>query len=226
MPRRHLAACLLTLLCLVLLATACQRQPKTTAEVPRALSARYSIAVMPFSQPTASCDLIMGHLPENQGCIPAEQLLLLDEQLRDLLLSKKNSRNLTFEKALPPFLLASTNYHASSQPQALDNWARLAKKTGKDFILVPQVLNWHDREGSKAGVTRAASVHLEFYLIRTATGTVHSHTVYEEQQQGLASNLLNMGYFVKRKGAWVTAQDLAAEGMRTMLEDMGLLYPN
>ncbi|MDO5537908.1 MAG: hypothetical protein Q4F72_10325 [Desulfovibrionaceae bacterium] len=212
---------LLTIVCLAL-CLGCQRQPKTTAEVPRVFSPRYSIAVMPFSQPTESCDLIMGQLPENQGCIPAEQLMLLDSDLRTLLLSKKNGRDFSFETALPAFLATSTSFHTSAQPQALPHWAKLARKTGKDFILVPQVLDWRDREGSKAGVTSAAGVKLEFFLIRTETGTVSKHAIFEENQVGLTTNLLTVGDFVKRKGAWISGRELATEGMQRMLGEMGL----
>ncbi len=214
-------AVLATLAC-VLLAAGCQKQPKTTAEVPRVFSPRYSIAVMPFSQPTESCNLIMGQLPENQGCIPAEQLMLLDADLRQLMLTKKNGRDLTFETTLPAFLATGTNFHASAQPQALPKWAKLARQTGKDFILVPQVLAWRDRAGSTAGVRAAAAVKLEVDLIRTETGSVSKHAIFEENQVGLTSNLLTMGDFVKRKGAWVTGRELATEGMQVMLRDMGL----
>lgn len=215
---------LLVLACALVLA-ACQRRPASTADVPRVLSPRYSIAVVPFSQPTQACNLIMGHLPENQGCISAEQLMQLDNELRTLLESKEGARSISFVKTLPPFLAPSTSYRATSEPQALPGWAKFAKKTGKDFILVPQVLDWHEREGSAAGVTKSASVHIEFYLIRSETGTVQSHQVFREKQEGLTNNLLTVGEFFKRKGAWVTGIELAREGMTLMLQDMGLLSP-
>ncbi len=192
--------------------------------MPKVFSPRYSIAVMPFHQPTESCNLIMGQLPENQGCIPMDQLMLLDSDLRELLLSKNHSRDFSFETTLPAFLTTSTSFHTSAQPQALPQWARLAKKTGKDFILVPQVIDWHEREGSKAGVTSAAAVTLELYLIHTETGTVAKHTFFEERQEGLTTNLLTIDDFVKRKGAWISGRELAHEGMVTMLKEMGLLY--
>ena len=53
-------------------------------------------------------------------------------------------------------------------------------------------------------------------------GEVASRSVYDEQQVGLADNLLNMGTFIKRRGQWVTAEQLAAEGMRKAVKDIGL----
>lgn len=84
------------------------------------------------------------------------------------------------------------------------------------------MLDWHQREGSKAGVTNAAHVRVEFFLLRVDEGEVASRSVYDEQQVGLADNLLNMGTFIKRRGQWVTAEQLAAEGMRKAVKDMGL----
>lgn len=164
----------------------------------------------------------MGRIPEGQGCISAGEMGLLDADLKELLLSKKNARPYTFEGAGVVPAPSSLRFRAGSQPQALPAWAELARRTGKDFILVPQIIDWHEREGSQAGVTRPASVHLEFFLIRSQSGTVQNHVVYDEEQVGLANNLLTVNDFVKRKGAWVTARSLAREGMEKMVKELGL----
>lgn len=222
---RSIKILLLALVGLFLLA-GCQQKPRTTADVPRVLSPRYSIAVMPFSQPTEACDLIMGHLPDNQGCIPPDQTMLLDADLRELLQSRQNGRNISYAANLPAFLLnQGTRFRASSEPQALEGWAKFARQTGKDFVLVPYIIDWRERDGGPAGVSKAASVHIEFYLIRSDTGTIHEYQVFNETQEGLTSNLLNVGDFFKRKATWVTARELAKEGMAVMLSRMGLLSP-
>ena len=222
---RSIQVLLLALVGLFLIA-GCQQKPRSTAEVPRVLNPRYSLAVMPFSQPTDSCELILGHLPENQGCIPPEQTMLLDADLQALLQGHQNGRDISFATSLPDFLLRKgTSFHTSGEPQALEGWAKFARQTGKDFVLVPYVINWHERDGGPAGVTRPASVHVEFYLIRSDTGTIHEFQVFNETQEGLTSNLLNVGEFIKRKATWVTARELAREGMTLMLSRMGLLSP-
>lgn len=215
-------AAVLAVLLLLFTAFGCQQRPRSTAEVPKIFSPRYSIAVMPFTQPVETAELIAGQLPISQGRVSTDQLMLLDADLKSRLLSKKNSRVFSFPKVQPPFDKAGTAFHASSQPQGLSAWVNLGKQTGKDFILVPQIINWHDREGSKAGVTEPAEVQVELYLIRTDSGTVYNHTVFQERQVGLTSNLLSMGEFVKRRGAWVTARELTNEGVDSMLTRMGL----
>jgi len=220
--RRTLALLLLACLAMAALSLGCSRRPSSTAEVPRVVSPAYSIAVMPFTQPTDACQLIMGRIPEGQGCIDSGTLALLDADLRDLLRRKQNGRVFAFEgPGILPKADALT-FRSSSQPQALPRWTALGKKTGKDLMLVPMVMDWHERQGSLAGVERPAHVRVEMYLVRCGTGSVISRGAWEEEQAGLADNLLNVGSFVKRKGQWVTARRLAQEGMESILKEIGL----
>ena len=188
---------LATLFCLCLVALAgCTRKPTSTADMPRLLSPAYSVSVLPFIQPRSNAELVMGQLPEPQGHIDGSHLAILDNRLQTALRERKNSRRYAFvaSGALPKI---SSGYSAN-QPQALPILAAFAAKSGTDFLLVPQVIDWHEREGSRAGVTRPAHVKVEFYLISAKHGTVANRSVYEEEQTGLADNLLNMGDFFRR----------------------------
>lgn len=212
---------LATLFCLCLVALAgCTRKPTSTADMPRLLSPAYSVSVLPFIQPRSNAELVMGQLPEPQGHIDGSHLAILDNRLQTALRERKNSRRYAFvtSGALPKI---SSGYSAN-QPQALPILAAFAAKSGTDFLLVPQVIDWHEREGSRAGVTRPAHVKVEFYLISAKHGTVANRSVYDEEQTGLADNLLNMGDFFRRKGGWVTATELAEEGIRKAIKDFGL----
>ena len=83
-------------------------------------------------------------------------------------------------------------------------------------------IDWHERQGSTAGVTDPAHVRVEFFLINVASGYVMSRSVFEEKQEGLANNLMNVGTFFKRRGKWVTAEELTIDGMHKAVKDMGL----
>ena len=168
-------------LCSLLLLTGCQKKPASTADVPRVLSPRYSIAVVPFSQPTEACNLIMGHLPENQGCIPANQLMQLDNELRTLLTGRESVRSVSFEKTLPAFLAASTSFRATSEPQALPGWAKFAKKTGKDFtawipdrlVAIEEIVKEVDANGGPgAGNGRLQSIIAAVDKMESSRGNV------------------------------------------------------
>lgn len=211
---------LLPALCLLMIACACSRRPSSTADVPRVISPSYAISVAPFTQPINTSQLITGHIPDDQGRIADEQLPSLDRRFQAVL-NADSKRQYKFISTLdlPKDL---TRFHSSEQPQALPLWIAYGKKQGAQLLLVPQVLDWHEREGSTAGVTQPAHVRVEFFLINIANGYVMTRSVFEEQQEGLADNLLNMGTFIKRHGQWVTAGELAEDGMRKAVKDMGL----
>ena len=207
-------------LCLALFSLGCTRQPRTTADIPRSLSPSYSIAVAPFTQPISTSQLIMGEIPKNQGRIAPEMLPSLDRALRDVLMTE-TKRHYTFVPRHMP-LPDKMRYHDSNQPQALSAWAAFAKGLKTDLLLVPQVLNWHQREGSRAGVTRPAHVRVEFFLINAQQGTILDRSVYDVEQTSLTSNLLEIGEFFKRQAGWATADELAREGMVKAVKDMTL----
>ena len=89
-------------------------------------------------------------------------------------------------------------------------------------MLVPQVLDWHEREGSEAGVTSSAHVRVEFFLLNIDNESLGPRSVFEEKQVGLTENLLTVGEFFKRKGQWVSARQLSVDGMRKAVKELGL----
>ena len=220
MRNRPFSYTLLLVLCMVTVLAACSRSPRSTADVPRPLSAAYHISVVPFTQPLNASQLIVGRIPENQGRIAPDNLPALDAQLRHVLQTSSN-RQYTFisRQNIPADY---TTFHSSEQPKALPLWVAYGKKLGAQVLLIPQILDWHEREGSKAGVTEAAHVRLEFFLLKVDGGSIMDRSIYEEKQVGLADDLLSMGSFFKRRGAWVTAEELSVDGMRKAVKDLGL----
>lgn len=220
MIHTQLRILLLPALCLLLIAGACSRRPSSTADVPRVISPSYDISVAPFTQPINASQLITGRIPENQGRIADEQLPSLDREFRSVLTTDSKRQYKFIDTIdLPKDL---TRFHSSEQPQALPLWVAYGKKQGAQLLLVPQILDWHERQGSTAGVTDPAHVRVEFFLINVASGYVMSRSVFEEKQEGLANNLMNVGTFFKRRGKWVTAEELTIDGMHKAVKDMGL----
>lgn len=213
-----LPAFIFLIICIV--ACGCQRGPSHTSEIPYLLSPNYSISIAPFTQPLHPGQLISGQLPKNQGKITEEELLSLDLELREILRSStKRKYNFIMAPNLPH------NYYkarSTAQPAALAEWIAYGKKENAQLLLVPQVLDWHEREGSQAGVTNSAHVRIEFFLLNISDGQVMNRSVFEEKQVGLIDNLLSIGDFIKRKGQWVNARELAADGMHKAIRELGL----
>lgn len=204
----------------ILLVCGCARKPASTAEVPRVISSNWKVSVAPFTQPLDSGQLITGQIPEKQGRIPMDAMLALDRELREALITQ-TKRQYTF---IPRRNLRKdlTLAHSAGQPSALPRWIAYGKSHGCQLLLIPQVLDWHEREGSEAGVTSSAHVRVEFYLVNVPEESIGGRSIFEEKQVGLTENLLSVGDFFKRKGQWVTAQALAVEGMRNAVRELGL----
>ena len=198
----------------------CSRQARSTADLPYMLSNSIKVAVAPFTQPRDPYHLISGQIPENQGQIKHDELLALDRDLRDVLLQdSKRSYDFIPKQNLPRNWSAA---HSSGQPSALSRWLAYGRQEGAKYLLVPQILDWHEREGSEAGVTNSAHIRAEFYLLNIEREGVQGRSIFEEKQVGLVENLLTVGDFMKRRGQWVTAEQLTVEGMRKAVKDLGL----
>lgn len=210
---------ILTILLLAML-VACSRSPQTTADIPRLLPPSYRIAVAPFTQPLHPGQLISGHIPEAQGKIPDDTLNSLDLELREALMGG-TKRQYDFIKR-QTIRQDWTEAHNTGQPGGLKFWLEYGRAHDAQFILVPQILDWHERVGSEAGVTDSAHVRAEFYLISIKNGSVMARSIFEEKQVGLIDNLLGTADFFRRGGKWVTATALAREGMQKAVRELGL----
>lgn len=205
---------------LLIFLASCSWQGRSKPEIAYMLPSGYKIAVAPFTQPRDPYHLISGQIPENQGQIKRDELIALDRSLKNVLLENtQRAYDFIPRGNLPPDW---SKAHSSAQPGALDRWIAYGKQLGAQFLLVPQIMDWHEREGSEAGVTNSAHVRVEFYLLNIERGGVQNRSIFEEKQVGLIENLLTVGEFVKRRGQWVTASELCVEGMKKAVKDLGL----
>lgn len=204
------------LFCTALL-SACQSRPSTQSERHAPVPSELRLGVASFVQPLNTSQLITGMLPEKQGRVPGSAFPTLDNQLRADL-GHRAYVWIPVREAAP-----TANLHDAALPQALPHWIAFARQHKLDLLLVPYIIDWHQREGSGAGVTHPAHIKLELYLIDARQGRLIRRATFEERQVGLSDNLLTVGDFVKRKGAWVTAEDLAHEATTKALKELGLL---
>jgi hypothetical protein len=103
-------------------------------------------------------------------------------------------------------------------------YLNLAMEVGKnlnsDSVLIGNISTFREREGGELGITAPASVAFGVQLINPDTGERFWEAYYAETQETLLQNVTKIGKFFKRKGKWVTANQLAKEGVIEVVDDL------
>lgn len=181
-----------------------------------------TLAVSDFTNPIYTWELMAGYLPR-EG-VKVDPLVL--DKLNDTLINTLMTHGVTDYQSLSETRQCRDikNYQdqVSSRVTAVKYWVSVGQCSGADFLLVPQLLYWHERQGQEMGVESPASVMIDLYLIDVKEGRIAQRFHYEETQKDLSANLLDLPRFFERKAKWVTASQLAGEGLDEGLRALGL----
>lgn len=206
----------IVLLCLAMLLAACQK-PGYSPPVNQDLT----LGVAAFTQPIQLEDLLAGYTPEDQETVDPQVLADLDVIFSDVLREKTKRAVIGPDAALRCQKLMS--YQREKEPcSALDYWVNVGECLKVDYLLVPMLLAWQEREGSGAGATVPAAVTLDVFVIDIRDKSLLSRGHFEETQAALTDNLLDAGKFISRGAKWVTARELAQEGLVQVVKELGL----
>ncbi len=204
----------LLILCAVALA-GCQKPQQGPTPLPE-----YTIGVAEFTQPAHKWDLLAGYIPENQPKLDETVLRDLDASFQTLL-QQETTREYTSYGASARCL--ELDMHSStSSTTALEKWINVGLCMQVDLLLVPQILSWKERDGGEMGAFHPASVAMDIFVIDVRNERALSRFHFEETQESLTNNLMNISKFVERKGKWITPLQLAEEGMRKGIKELGL----
>jgi len=95
---------------------------------------------------------------------------------------------------------------------------RLGKALEADGVAAGYVSCFRERVGYAYSVQRPASVTFGIYLIRVRDGEIVWGGVYDKTQQSFTENLLQASTFFRRGMKWVTAAELAEDGVDELLK--------
>lgn len=107
----------------------------------------------------------------------------------------------------------SSGEWAKATPEAFG--AEVARRLKADAALIGEVLVYQERVGSRLGASPPASVGFEVKLV-AADGQVLWVGNYYERQRPMTEDMLG---FLRRWGAFVTAEELAQYGVEEVLEE-------
>jgi len=113
-------------------------------------------------------------------------------------------------------LTSSTQKQFEEKP--IPSAVQIGKELNVDFILVGYLFRFEERIGSRIGAEKPASVGFDVHLVRVRDGKTVWDGKFDETQQALSTNLLNIGSFFRRKASWLTTEELSGVGMDEMLK--------
>jgi len=185
----------------------------------------YSVAVMPFirGENPKSVDQTL-NCPFADICsedtnVPPGADHTLTLMLYHILSSRLGDRLMPMDKVDRVFETMKISYET-------DTPATFAQMLGKSldvrYMVVGNAWRFKNRIGTAFSADQPASVAFSIYLIDVKKHELAWSATYDETQQSLTENLLNIFNFFKQGAKWLTADELAEYGMKKILETFPL----
>ncbi len=175
------------------------------------------VAVASFSQPVHRWQMINNHVVIRQERFDQDILAKLDNDLAALTSTSRHT-------IVGPTILKQCKdlvIHGTDPGSAFHYWVQVGRCVPADYILVPFLFHWQERKGGELGVEEPAKVTLELNLISISELRLNRF-IFDEKQVSLSENLLHLGRFFQRGGRWVSARELAREGLEYGIRELGL----
>ena len=180
------------------------------------------LGVADFMQPITASDMLAGYAPEDAAQVDKKVLNEADALFATVLAEK--SKNTFRGKASSQHCTQTVRDQGgrSNNQAALRYWSAVGRCMGVDLLVVPHLYEWRERDGSAIGAAAPAKVVMDIYVLDVRNEALISRSHFDETQSALSSNLLEADKFFKRGGKWITAHDLAREGMEKAIKELGL----
>lgn len=212
----------LSLLCLIILLAGCHNIDGT-ATITQGEGERvfHRIAVVPFTK-VAPEDINAGvvRCPLCGLISPAEESPAGSEKKVEALFLERLSGSKKFD-LIPNDRVEGILRRITAESVKMP-LQEILKKTGEeleaDGIVVGYVYRFRERKGFPFSVKRPASVAFEIHLIGVKDGAIVWRGIFDKTQTSLMENLLQISWFYRERGQWVTAETLAKDGMEQLLK--------
>ncbi|MFC1828018.1 hypothetical protein ACFL0O_00205 [Thermodesulfobacteriota bacterium] len=99
----------------------------------------------------------------------------------------------------------------------LDLILETGRDLGADGVMVGHLYRFVERIGNRLSVESPASVAFDIDIVRVADGAVIWGGSFDETQRTLSEDLFKLDQFLKRKGGWVTAEELGVHGLESLV---------
>jgi hypothetical protein len=206
-----------SILCIavVLMAAGCARRDAVPA-----LPSEAAVAVAEFSQPQTPWTFLAGFAAVEGYVAPPKVLKTMDGLLAELLAEQpREFRATALTKKCEEIVLSKLE---GSRVSALEYWLRAGRCVQAEYLIVPHLLYWEERAGGDWSVESPASVNFDLFLIDVNKGVIARRFHFDERQQSLVENIFDAGKFFGRGGRWISTEQMAREGLKQGLKELGL----
>lgn len=179
-------------------------------------------AVAGVTNPKYDWQLLAGYLPMEGKGVPREVLTQLDGTVMELLAAHGVNGLTPAANTRQCQEIVTFDQSGGKRISALKYWVAVGECMKVDYLVIPQLLYWQEREGSEWGVDKPAGVVMDLYILDVNNGVLLARRHYDETQRALSDDLGNAGRYFDRGGHWLTAQELATYGLDRMLQELGL----
>lgn len=101
----------------------------------------------------------------------------------------------------------------------------LGRHVGADAVLYGELHTYRERVGYEYAASKPASVAFSLYLVDVNLKVVVWSAQYAREQKSLSQNFLDIFNFMKNRARWVTAQDIASEGVGASISNLRTQLP-
>lgn len=116
--------------------------------------------------------------------------------------------------------ISSLLAQAGKELSEMELYVKTGQMLQADGVLLGYVHEFKERKGADYSVEHPASVAFHTDIIHTKTGRVVWSKSYQESQRALSEDLFQMGAFIRRKGRWVSAEDLSVYGIEQIVKTL------
>ncbi len=216
-------------LCLIsagLLLAGCQW--KSSGHLPQKLPPLKKIAVLPMDRASTrpaserpTCN-IGGLALYSSSYVTPEAAQKVTDILYSLILKDKRFKPVTQGQCMG---LLNDILQRKVNPSELKILKSFGKDLDADAILYGKLYRFRERVGSEYGAKSPASVAFSLILVRVSDGRVLWRYSFDETQQALTENLFNWKFYKSEGMRWVTAEELAAYGLKQAVEKLEKVLP-
>lgn len=223
MKKQLLIACLVCFLAIPSVLTFIISASDTHGE-DRAEIATHSLALMPFfaGKKPSPTESVLDLKPEQLGVVE-EVMPGADKTMTQLVQHALDKRfgngTLPQEEVMRAYRMIMKEESGLTPRQQV---LKLGQRLGVDYVLAGNIWCFSARSGNALASDKPASVAFKLHLIHIPMQKRIWAEAYDKTQQALSENLFNAPDFIKQKGQWLTAEELAGIGVNELVARMPL----